>query len=492
MNVLGNSAEDALILDIAGFTCDPLGFVRYAFAWGEGELSGRKPDSWQVDILSCLGEKLRLGKVNASEAIQLAVASGHGIGKSALVAWLILWALSTFEDTKGIVTANTENQLKTKTWAELAKWYRLCICRHWFRYTATAIYSADAEHEKIWRIDMIPWSERNTEAFAGLHNKGKRIIIVYDEASAIPEVIWEVTEGALTDEDTQIIWCVFGNPTRNTGRFYTCFGRFRHRWLTRQIDGRTVAMTNKGQLGKWAEDYGEDSDFFRVRVRGVFPRGSDMQVIPSDWVALAQKRTEFYSRDDALILGVDVARGGSDNNVIFARRGSDARSIRPLIIPGSETRDSMRLVAKIVTYVADVKPDAVILDSTGLGGPIADRLRQLGVNVFDVNFASRAMSASVYANIRAEMWFKLREALRLDLAICDDMALETELTSPEYGYDIKNRILLEGKDAMKKRGLASPDRADALALTYAIPVIRGMGGYSAVSYTDHYNPLADL
>ena len=492
MNVLADSVEEQLITDIAEFTHDPLSFVKYSFPWGDDELSDKYPDAWQIEILTALGDKLKHGKINAREAIQIAIASGHGIGKSALVAWLILWALSTFEDTKGVVTANTENQLKTKTWAELAKWYRLCICRHWFKYTATAIFSVDPDHEKIWRIDMIPWSERNTEAFAGLHNKGKRIIIVYDEASAIPDVIWEVTEGALTDEDTQIIWCAFGNPTRNTGRFHGCFGHFRHRWTRKQIDSRTVKITNKSQLKKWEDDYGEDSDFFRVRVRGVFPRASDMQVIPSDWVALAQKREEFYTRDDALILGVDVARGGSDNNVIFARRGSDARSIKPLIIPGSETRDSMRLVANIVTYVADVKPDAVILDSTGLGGPIADRLRQLGVNVFDVNFASRAMSSSVYANIRAEMWFKLREALRLDLAISDDAELEYELTSPEYAYDIRNRILLEGKDAMKKRGMASPDRADALALTYAVPVIKAMYHNQTNSYTDNYNPLADL
>ena len=296
----------------------------------------------------------------------------------------------------------------------------------------------------------------------------------------------------MTDEDTEIIWCAFGNPTRNTGRFHGCFGRFRHRWTRKQIDSRLVKITNKSQLKKWEDDYGEDSDFFRVRVRGVFPRASDMQAIPSDWVALAQKREEFYTLDDALILGVDVARGGSDNNVIFARRGSDARSIRPLIIPGSETRDSMRLVAKIVTYVADIKPDAVILDSTGLGGPIADRLRQLGVNVLDVNFASRAMSVSVYANIRAEMWFKLREALRLDLAIPDDIELEHELTGPEYSYDIKNRILLEAKDAMKKRGMASPDRADALALTYAVPVIKSIHHSKSISYTENYNPLADL
>ena len=152
-----------------------------------------------------------------------------GPGKSVLVAWVILWAITTHPDTRGIVTANTESQLRQKTWAELAKWFRLCLWRHWFDMTATAIYSSDAAHEKTWRVDAAAWQERNVAAFAGLHNQGKRVLAVFDEASAIPDVIWETTEGALTDADTEIIWLVCGNPTRNTGRFRECFGRFRHR-----------------------------------------------------------------------------------------------------------------------------------------------------------------------------------------------------------------------------------------------------------------------
>ena len=161
--------------------------------------------------------------MNINQAIQLAVASGHGIGKTALVSWIILWAISTKPDARGVVTANTETQLKTKTWAELGKWFHMFIGKDFFSLTATALFAKDSAHERTWRIDMVPWCERNTEAFAGLHNKERRILVVFDEASAIPDVIWETTEGALTDANTEIIWCVFGNPTRNTGRFRECF-----------------------------------------------------------------------------------------------------------------------------------------------------------------------------------------------------------------------------------------------------------------------------
>ena len=186
--------EIMLASDIGSFTRDPLRFVLYAFPWGQGELTDFDgPDEWQRGILGIIGEKLKSGASTDDafkEAIKVAVASGHGIGKSALVAWIILWAMSTCPDTKGVVTANTENQLRTKTWAELAKWHRLCICGNWFDCTATALISKEPGHEKTWRVDSIAWSERNTEAFAGLHNKGRRVLIVFDEASAIPDVIW--------------------------------------------------------------------------------------------------------------------------------------------------------------------------------------------------------------------------------------------------------------------------------------------------------------
>jgi hypothetical protein len=212
-------------------------------------------------------------------------------GKSTVAAWVILWGLSTMPNARVVVTANTDSQLGTKSWPEVTKWLRLMINRDWFKATATAVFSAQPERERLWRADAIPWSEENTEAFAGLHNKGRRVILIFEEASAISDKIWEVSEGALTDEDTEIVWLAFGNPTRNTGRFRECFGRFRHRWDCGHIDSRLVEGTNKGQLEQWVHDYGEDSDFVRVRVKGVFPHAGSMQFIGSDLVEAAVARS---------------------------------------------------------------------------------------------------------------------------------------------------------------------------------------------------------
>src|SRR5712664_3736470 len=273
--------------EIGAFRFDPLGYVLFAFPWGvAGTVLADEegPEPWQRDILERLGKSLlsdSSGVLSPSEALRIAVASGHGIGKSALVAWIILWALSTLSDTRGIVTANTEGQLRTKTWPELAKWLALCANRHWFTYTATSLHSARPGRDKTWRVDAITWSENNTEAIAGLHNKGKRAFALFDEASAIPEGVWETVEGALTDAGTELFWAAFGNPTRTSGRFRECFagGRFAHRWSPQQIDSRSVSMTNKAQIATWVKDYGEDSDFVSVRVKGVFPRAGTMQFI---------------------------------------------------------------------------------------------------------------------------------------------------------------------------------------------------------------------
>ena len=206
--------KEQLVEDIVAFRHDPLGYVLYAFTWGEGELSDESgPEDWQIETLNDIGQGLRNGELTVQQAIQIAIASGHGIGKSTMVAWVILWGLSTFEDTRIVITANTDGQLSTKTWPEVAKWHRRSINRDWFTYTATSLYSAEPGHEKNWRADAIPWSVHNTEAFAGLHNAKKRIILIFDEASAIDDKIWEVAEGALTDEDTEIVWLAFGNPT---------------------------------------------------------------------------------------------------------------------------------------------------------------------------------------------------------------------------------------------------------------------------------------
>lgn len=488
-----------LIDDIAGFSKDPLGFVLYAFDWGNGELAAHPgPDDWQVELLG----QIRDGLISPGQAIQLAISSGHGIGKSAFVAWIILWAISTFEDTRGVVTANTDTQLRTKTWPELTKWHRRCICGHWFEVTATAIFAKDPAHEKNWRIDLVPWSERNTEAFAGLHNQGKRILLVFDEASAIPDIIWETAEGALTDEETEIIWFVAGNPTRNTGRFRECFGRFKHRWIHRQIDSRQARMTNKAQIAQWVADYGEDSDFVRVRVRGVFPRAGSTQFIGSDLVHDAANREAESGIYEPLVIGVDPARFGDDESVIYIRKGRDGRTHPPLKFRGL---DNMQLAARVAEQYEFYRADAIFVDEGGNGSGVVDRLRQLRVPVIGIQFGAAADRATpgqeqvVYANKSAEMWGVMRDWLKTGGAIPDDPDLHAQLEGRQYGYVLlsgRDAIQLEKKSDMKKRGLSSPDIADALALTFAYPVQpnahAGRAAANRTSVVQHeYDPFAE-
>jgi hypothetical protein len=474
--------DKALHREIGAFRYDPLGFVMFAFPWGipGTPLAGESgPEEWQRDVLVRLGNGLldRHFGEGESEAVRLAIASGHGIGKSALVAWIILWAMSTLHDTRGVVSANTEGQLRTKTWPELAKWHGMSRNREWFTYTATALHSAEPGRDKTWRVDAITWSEQNTEAIAGLHNKGRRAFALLDEASAIPDPVWDTIEGALTDSDTELLWAVFGNPTRTSGRFRECFagGRFAHRWSPQQIDSRSVAMTNKAQIAAWVKDHGEDSDFIRVRVRGVFPRTGSLQFIDGQRVDDAVARPLVEDPTAALIMGVDIARQGADHSVIRFRRGLDARSI-----PAVKFRipDLMQIASRVMEQVNAHNPDAVFVDGTGIGWGVHDRLNQLGCpNLVGVDFGARADrtdasdAAARYANKRAEMWGFMKEWLKVG-SLPDDNELTADLKAVDYGYDASDAILLERKDDMRRRGLASPDDGDALALTFAYPVAK--------------------
>ena len=492
-----------LIEELASFSSDPYGFVLFAFPWGEpGELENQLgPMVWQREVLEDLGA----GLIMIEEAIQIARTSGHGIGKSALVSWIILWAISTYEDTKGVVTANTENQLKTKTWAEVSKWYRLFVGRELFKMTATALFSVDPDHERTWRIDMVPWSERNTEAFAGLHNQGKRILVVFDEGSAIPDVIWEVTEGALTDRDTQIIWMVFGNPTRNKGRFRDCFegGRFAHRWNFGHIDSRSVPISNKTQIERWISDYGEDSDFVRVRVRGIFPRVDAESFISHTSATLAVER-DIMPQGGAVVLGVDVGRFGDDPSIIYPRCGRDAQSRLVEIYYGDDT---MTLAGKVAAAFLRHRATICMVDEGGVGGGVVDRLRQLRIPVIGVDFGSKpdgfAADGVKYANKRAEIWGALREWLETgsipNILTGENITLVDELTAPTYTMTKAEAIQLESKKEMRARGVPSPNVADALACTFAYPSFEyqtlspsGVQQVEAPTVAPDYNPFEHI
>jgi hypothetical protein len=293
-----------------------------------------------------------------------------------------------------------------------------------------------------------------------------------DEGSAIPDVIWQVSEGALTDAETEILWAVFGNPTRNTGRFRECWGRLAHRWLTRQVDSRTAKMANKAQIAEWIEDYGEDSDFVRVRVRGVFPRAGSAQFIDADTIEAARKRKPDVDHGSPLLMGVDIARFGDDKTVIRWRKGRDGRSIPPQKWRG---QDTMQTSSNVAWWVQQTSPRAVFIDGNGVGGGVVDRVRELlkgsGVTVIEVQAGGAARNERDYHNKRAECWGELRLWLKT-ASIDDDNDLLTDLGGVEYGFDNKSRLQLERKEDMKKRGLASPDDGDALSVTFAEPIAR--------------------
>lgn len=461
------SVEEELLEDLGALSNRPYDFVMWAFPWGEPgtELEDQDgPDVWQTLMLKDLQKELQ---TKGDILDKFTIRSGHGVGKSADFSWIILWAISTREYTRGRVTANTKEQLMRVLWGELAKWHGLFIAKHLFKVTATAIFAV--QDEKRWRIDAIPWSEDNPEAFAGLHNYGGRLLYLFDEASAIPASIWEVMEGATTDKNTQIVWGVAGNPTRNAGAFRDSHDE-NSAWRRYQVDARDSKFGNQELFKKWAIQYGEDSDFFRVRVRGEFPNAATTQLIPIELIRSGGSREVQSFFREPLILGVDVARFGNNATVAQFRRGRDARTIPVAIWRGLSV---VQVANRVAGLIAEQHPDAVFVDEGGVGGGVVDCLRALRHAVIPVNFGTSASTRPggvLVANKRAEMFVTLREWLREGGCIDPAEDLQKELISIEYHFNKKQEIQLMSKEDMRAIGKDSPDWADALAITFAYPV----------------------
>jgi hypothetical protein len=357
-----------------------------------------------------------------------------------------------------VCTANTETQLLTKTWRELAKWHKLSANKGWFDWTATSFYMKS--HPETWKANAIPWSEHNSEAFAGTHEES--VLIVFDEASKIADKIWEVTDGVLTTKKN--IWCVFGNGTRNNGRFYECFKKTSG-WKTWQIDSRTCKAANRAYLDKLVEQYGgEDTDQARVRVRGLFPRAATRQLISTEAVEKCQQHeAEGYELMPKL-LGVDIARFGENSSVMQYRQGR--KVFEPIVMPKC---DLMQTAALIAEEIKRGRPMQVFVDGSGIGAGVVDRLRQLNFPVVDVNFGNASLNPR-FLNKRAESWWEMKEFIEGLCELPRDKRLQEELTCVEYDFTDKGRIRLDRKsDIMEQYGF-SPDRADALALTFSYPV----------------------
>lgn len=477
--------EQELIQTILSFKDDPYAFVMFAFPWGEpntplADIQG--PREWQVRVLKKMRDHIRKNRRRKSDGLdpelfRIARASGRGIGKSAVLAWIAKWMLSCIPSSTVIVSANTEGQLKGTTFPEIRKWSSMAIHSHWFEHAAMSIKPSDwlitalKQTTKLdsayWYIEARLWSEETPDAYAGAHSQ-EGMCVLFDEASGIASNIWPVAEGFFTDKTVHRFWMAISNPRNPSGAFFECFNKGRDFWDCEHIDARTVSENDQTLYKAIIAQYGEDSDQARVEVYGQFPHQGDHQFISRQNVVEAAAREPLPDQGAPLLLGVDPARFGNDSAVLAFRKGRDAKSIPWQVYPKLSLTD---LAEHVVTAVERYKPDAVFVEGDGVGGGLVDILRSYGMNVIEVKTGGGALDKSTYANHRTEMWGKLRDWLPTG-AIPDDDKLITDLTAPEYKYTLKGQLQLEAKDVMKKRGFASPDRADALAVTFSRKIPR--------------------
>jgi hypothetical protein len=451
---------------VLSYAEDPAGFISYIFPWGEPGTALEHedgPDTWQIEVLDYLAAHL-----GDQEAIRMAVASGHGIGKSTLVAFLILWALSTKDHPQVPVTASTATQLTTKTWRELAYWHQLAINKHWFTWTATRFYRKG--FEETWYAAAIPWSKDKAQSFAGTH--AEHVMLIYDEASTVDDAIWEVSDGAMSTPGA--IWLAVGNPEQATGRFRDCFGRFRALWQTWQIDSRTAKKTNKAEIARQIDAYGEDSDFVRVRWLGKFPRQGPSQFISEALVEEAEQRTAAGFEHMPKVLGCDVGGQGTAATVLTLRQGVKIHWIRDY--HGLRTDQVADEIAKIL--LDDDELSMVFVDTVGIGAGVYGDLLRMNFRDRVTPVISGATGSELlpgtsipkYYNLRAQMWGHCKEWLEQGGCLPTHPQLAADLVAPKFAYAGERQIQLERKVDMLARGLPSTDYGDSLAFTFARPV----------------------
>lgn len=501
---------------LSRFYDDPLGFVMAAYPWDSDpaiqivELPAKYrdrfphctygPDRWACELLDAIGKRVRENGFDATAAVpavRVAVKSGHGIGKSALTAWVVHWLMSTRAHCRGTVTANTANQLATKTWAGIYSWVRRSINRDWFSITSNPgnLKMTCRFSPSDWFVAGITCRKEEAEAFAGQHAANSSSFYIFDEASAIPREIWDVAEGGLTDGEPFLF--AFGNPTRNSGRFYDFFNqeRERERFILRTVDSRNVQITNKEQIQEWEKIHGENSDFFKVRVRGEFPDASSEQFIPTGDVerAMARPQPAYDSRSDTIaFVGVDVARFGDDDSVIYVRINRSTP-----IKEKYHGLDGWELGAKVVDVIERLREHYgvtvyVNIDAAGVGASPVDYLNRNGYGqmVAAINFGAKADDSDRYFNKRAEMWGRMRDWIKDGGVLDENAVLKEDLTAPEYTYSPLNQIKLEPKDDIKDRIGRSPDEADALALTFA-RIVNERTEPRVRRYDQHAEPWGD-
>lgn len=484
MDALMSELLDPAVADV------PRLFVEMAYPWGDPRYplaKFKEPRKWQIEELEQLGDHIHTNKVRMiqgleTEVYRSATCSGHGTGKGAFSAFMHGWMMTTRIGSTTVSMANKEAQLRNKTWGEILKWHTMSAMKALFDVDGMAMVPSKEYEAKLKRDLLIDtalyyargqlWSVKGvsdgvaSDDVAGGHSQIGMLVIV-DEASGLTEAVWKSLLGYFSDPTPDRYMFVFSNGRQNYGPFFECFHKFIELWRTRNIDSRNVEGVDRGYMQGIADQYGEDSDETRVMVRGLFPQRGDNQVFSLETIREAQKREIPRDPTAPLIMGIDVARYGGDSTCFAFRQGRDTRSIPMRTI---KSRNLMEIAGFAARDIDEKKPDAVFIDETGLGAGVVDRLKELKYQVRGVNFGSNSTSPR-YDDKRTEMWFNMAEWSE---GGCLPMSqeLENDLVGPQYSINSDGKLKLETKESMKLRGLASPDRGDAHALTFAHPVAR--------------------
>lgn len=423
---------------------DPVAFVTEAFD------GGIRLEAWQAEALRAIVDHDRV-----------AIRSGHGVGKSAFLSWLILWWHVTRFPAKTACTAPTAHQLQDVLWGEIARWHRKLKdpFRDWLEITSETVTLSSAPMESF-AVARTARKE-NPEAFQGFHSEN--MLFVVDEASGVEDIIFEVGSGAMSTVGAKTVMA--GNPTRTSGYFHAAFHKMRDRWWTKRVSCTDSTRVSEAYPDEIAAQYGRDSNVYRVRVLGEFPTGEDDSVIPLHLVEGAVER-DMAPIGVGVVWGVDVARFGDDRTALCKRQGNVI--LEP--VRSWRGRDTMQTVGWIVEEYRNTvhKPVDIAVDVIGLGAGVVDRLRELGLPATGVNVSEAAASRDRFNRLRDDLWFRAREWFEgRDVQMPDDAELISELTGVKYATLSSGKIKVESKDDMKKRGLSSPDLADAFMLTFA-------------------------
>ncbi|MCC8166621.1 MAG: DEAD/DEAH box helicase family protein [Planctomycetes bacterium] len=415
----------------------------------------------------------------AKPGARVAVRSGHGTGKSTSLAVAALWFLATRPDGLVPCTAPTSHQLQDVLWRELRRLIgRLPDeARALFQVTADRVQRKGATGMIVARTAR----PENPDALQGFH--AEHILFIIDEAAGVSDAIFEVARGALSTPSARV--ALTGNPTRLSGYFHNAFHGARDSWTRLVFSCLGSPLVAPEYARDIAREYGEDSDMYRVRVLGEFPRTGMFNLISLELVdqAMARAMPENFQDREPLVYGVDPAWLGMDRSAIVARRGLSAR-----VVAATRGLDTVRLTELVARRAESDCPDAIFVDQTGVGAGVLDQLKRTSHNVIGVSFAHTPHEPDRFANKRAELWWRLRDWLHQGPVLEKNDDLRDDLIKPEYSLNGSGKIQLESKDDMRKRGLASPDLADALARTFSLPVRRRDGSPAVVMAADSQRP----